>query len=104
MEREKDMECLYSIKNVMEIFSGKWSFLVLEELRNGPKRFNHINKVLNISTKSLTDTLKHLELHGIILREVYPTVPITVEYSLTEKGLAFDTVLDSMKSWAKLWI
>lgn len=104
MEREKDMECLSSIKNVMDIFGGKWSFLILEELRAGEKRFNQLNKSLNISTKSLTDSLKHLESNGIIHRKVLPTVPITVLYSLTEKGESFDVVLDSMKSWAQTWI
>lgn len=104
MNREKDVVCLNSIKNVMNIFGGKWSFLVLEELRGGPKRFNQINKSLDISTKSLTDTLKHLEQHGIINREVFPTVPITVQYSLTKKGTAFDQVLNSMKAWGNEWL
>lgn len=104
MERQKDVVCLNSIKNVMNIFGGKCSFLVLEELRGGPKRFNQINKSLAVSTKSLTDTLKHLEQHGIINREVFPTVPITVEYSLTKKGTDFDQVLNAMKAWGNEWL
>ncbi len=104
MNREKDVVCLNTIKNVMNIFGGKWSFLVLEELRGGPKRFNQLNKSLNVSTKSLTDTLKHLEQHGIINREVFPTVPITVEYSLTKKGTDFDQVLNAMKAWGNDWL
>ena len=99
-----DAVCLNSIKGVMEIFGGKWSFLVLEQLHIGTMRFNELNKALNISTKSLTDTLKHLEENGIIKRTVKPTVPVTVEYSLTEKGRAFDNVLLAMKEWGNQYL
>lgn len=98
-----DAVCLRSIRNVVEIFSGKWSFLVIEQLHIGTMRFNELGKSLQVSTKSLTDTLRHLEEHGIVRREVKPTVPVTVEYSLTEKGRGFDNVLIAMKEWDQEW-
>lgn len=99
-----DAVCLRSIRKVMDVFSGKWSFLVLEQLHIGTMRFSELSKTLNISTKSLTDTLRHLEAHGIINRKVFPTVPVTVEYSLTDKGRAFDSVLLAMKDWGNDWL
>ena len=99
-----DAVCLRSIRAVMEVFGGKWTFLVLEELHLGTMRFSDLQKALGVSTKSLTDTLKHLENHGIIRREAKPTVPVTVEYSLTEKGRAFDGVLLAMKDWGNEWL
>ncbi len=39
--------------------------------------------------------LKNLEANGILIREVFATVPPTVEYSLTKKG---DKLLPSIKS------
>ena len=59
---------------------------------------------MDVSTKSLTDTLRHLEDNGIVAREVIPTVPVTVHYSLTEKGRAFDSVLLAMKQWGGEWL
>ena len=85
-----DAVCLRSIRRVTEIFSGKWSFLM---------RFSELSRALGASTKSLTDTLRHLEVNGIIQRTVRPTVPVTVEYSLTDKGRSFDKVLLAMKEW-----
>ena len=79
-----DAVCVASIRGVMEIFSGKWSFLVMEQLHVGTMRFGDLRRALGVSTKSLTDTLRHLEAKGIIARTAYPTVPVTVEYSLTE--------------------
>jgi DNA-binding HxlR family transcriptional regulator len=99
-----DNACMKSIERVMGIFGGKWSFIIIDELHNGPRRFNQLNKNLNINTKSLTDALKHLEQHNIISRTVYPTVPVTVEYALTERGRAFDCVLDAMKDWSNRWL
>ena len=65
----------------------------------GTMRFSDLSKALNVSTKSLTDTLRHLEKNGIISRTVIPTVPVTVQYALTEKGRGFDQVLLAMKAW-----
>lgn len=39
--------------------------------------------------------LKNLEAYGILIREVFATVPPTVEYTLTKKG---DKLLPSIKS------
>ena len=98
-----DAVCLRSIKSTMDIFAGKWAFLVLEQLHIGTMRFNELQKALGASTKSLTDTLRHLEENGIVQREAKPTVPVTVEYTLTEKGRAFDPVLLAMKDWNNEW-
>ncbi len=46
--------------------AGKWSYLVLEQLHIGTMRFNELQRALGVSTKSLTDTLRHPEAHGIV--------------------------------------
>lgn len=98
-----DTLCVKSIKKVMDIFGGKWSFIIMGELHEGTKRFNEMNKNLEINTKSLSDALKSLESNGIITRTVYPTSPVTVEYSLTEKGRDFERVFIAMKEWGMKW-
>jgi len=99
-----DAVCLRSIKGVMDVFGGKWSFLVIEQLHIGTMRFSDLHRALGISTKSLTDTLRRLEENGIIEREVVATVPVTVNYSLTAKGIAFDSVMLAMKDWGNKWL
>ena len=101
---EKNHDCLQSIIAVMNIFGSKWTFIIINELNSGAKRFNQLRKGLNINTKSLSDTLKHLESNGIISRNVYPTMPVTVEYALTEKGRDFDSVLNAMRDWQMRWL
>ncbi|KRF03412.1 HxlR family transcriptional regulator [Paenibacillus sp. Soil766] len=93
-----------SICEVLQILNAKWAFLVLEELLNGPQRFNKLQRNLSIvKTQSLTDTLRHLEKNGLVHRKVYPTVPVNVEYSLTEKGNDFQTALKEMDKWVQKW-
>ena len=99
-----DQACLTSIQRIMDIFGGKWAFLVVEQLHIGKMRFSALARALGVNTKSLTDTLRHLEENGIVRREVVPTVPVTVNYSLTEKGRAFDAVLLAMKQWGETWL
>lgn len=99
-----DTMCVKSIKQIMEIFGGKWSFLIMGELHSGTKRFNEMNKNLGISTKSLSDALKSLESNGIITRTVFSTSPVTVEYSLTEKGRDFEQVFVAMREWGMKWL
>lgn len=59
-----------------------------------------MQKYLYISPRALTDTLRLLEKYYIISRSVYPTVPVTVEYKLTEAGLTFvDQVVLPINEW-----
>ncbi|WP_100406320.1 winged helix-turn-helix transcriptional regulator [Bacillus solitudinis] len=96
------IEC--SIEKALNIIGGKWSFLILRELFEGTKRFGEIQRAIHkISPKALTDTLRHLEEYGVITRKVYATVPVTVEYALTEKGHALNKILKEMKIWGSHW-
>ncbi|MCS7463166.1 helix-turn-helix transcriptional regulator [Paenibacillus doosanensis] len=89
---------------MLEILGAKWAFLVIAKLHKGPRRFQQLLRdVAVVRTQSLTNVLRHLENSGIVHREVYPSVPITVEYSLTEKGRDFQAALKEMENWAIRW-
>lgn len=104
MNPRDDILCVKSIKKVMSIFGGKWSFAIIGELHSGSKHFNELCKTLEISTKSLSDALKNLESNGVITRTVHETSPIKVEYALTEKGRDFENVFIEMKNWGVKWL
>ncbi|WP_397340237.1 winged helix-turn-helix transcriptional regulator [Paenibacillus qinlingensis] len=96
--------CVASISQVLQFLSGKWTFLVITELLKEPQRFNQLRRNLdNVNTKGLTDTLRNLEQHEMIKRKVFPTVPVTVEYSITEKGKAFSEVFNEINRWKTEW-
>ncbi|MGG4478564.1 helix-turn-helix domain-containing protein [Paenibacillus xylanilyticus] len=102
--RKEDEQCLISIREALEVVRGKWAILVLTLLSLGPQRFNQMRRYLdNVSIKSLTDVLRHLERHEVVNRQVFPTSPVTVEYSLTDKGRAYIPVLREMRIWGETW-
>jgi len=102
--KREETQDFSNICSVLQILGAKWAFLVIAELSKGPKRFKQLHRGLAIiKTQSLTDALRHLEQNGIVLRKVFPTVPVSVEYSLTEKGMDFRIALKEMDKWAARW-
>lgn len=53
-----------------------------------------------VSQKMLTQTLRALERDGLVIRTVYPTVPVTVEYRLTDLGLSLAETVSAIRTWA----
>lgn len=95
-------EC--SIEKALEVLDGKWTFLIIRDLFDGVKRFGELRKSLKgVSPKTLSLRLKELEKHDIIRRTAYPTVPPTVEYTLTEKGNSLRPIIKAMKLWGAKW-
>jgi DNA-binding HxlR family transcriptional regulator len=93
-----------NIEKTLNVIGGKWAFLVLRELFCEKKRFGELQRCIpSVSPRALTSTLRHLEEHGVLERHVYPTVPVTVEYSLTPKGIDLHQILKEMKLWAAKW-
>lgn len=96
------IEC--NVEKTLEVLSGKWAFLVLRELFDGTKRFGELQRnIADVSPRALTSTLRHLEEHGVLERQVFPTVPVTVEYTLTPKGADLHQILKEMKLWSAKW-
>lgn len=74
-------------RDLLDVVANKWSALAIGALAEGPLRFGELQRRLQgISPKVLTATLRRLEDHGLVHREVIPEVPLHVEYSLTEVG------------------
>ncbi|MFD2164793.1 winged helix-turn-helix transcriptional regulator [Thalassotalea euphylliae] len=89
------------IRNVVLQIGDKWSALILFALVDGADRFSSLKKrVVGISQRMLTQTLRDLEREGYVSRTVYPEVPIRVEYALTELGRKLVKPLYQLVSWA----
>ncbi|MDQ0112273.1 winged helix-turn-helix transcriptional regulator [Paenibacillus harenae] len=96
------IEC--NIEKTLDVIGGKWAFLVLRELFCGTRRFGELQRMIpSVSPRALTTTLRHLEEKGVLERKVFPTVPVTVEYTLTPKGEDLTHILKEMKLWAARW-
>jgi DNA-binding HxlR family transcriptional regulator len=54
-----------------------------------------------VSQKVLSQTLKKLERDGMVQRQVFATVPVTFEYSLTGLGVMLSEVIEPLCHWAE---
>jgi DNA-binding HxlR family transcriptional regulator len=78
----------------------KWSVLVLEELCESPRRFNQLRRLIPVTQKSLTATLRRLERSGIVERVVVSDRPVAVEYRITALGKTLRDPVDAILRWS----
>lgn len=87
---------------VLDRLADKWALLILDRLQREPVRFNQLRRdIKGISQKVLSQTLKKLERDGLLQREVFATVPVTVEYSLTPLGETLTETVSALAHWAE---
>ncbi|GAA2843252.1 HxlR family transcriptional regulator [Actinoplanes cyaneus] len=92
-------------RSIFSEVANKWSLLIIEFLGQRTMRFNELRReVGGISHKVLTQNLRTLERNGLVERTVHPTVPPSVEYSLTEAGDALRDVVDGMCGWTQTFL
>ena len=91
-------------RQLLDRLSDKWVTLVLCTLgeREEPMRYSEIARhIAGVSQKMLTQTLRSLERDGLVTRTVTPTVPVTVDYAVTDLGRSLLVVVRQMKVWAE---
>src|SRR5215469_6670136 len=82
-----DQKC--ALRPIMDRTTSRWSTLIVAALIAGPHRFAQLHaRVGGISQKMLSQNLKAPTRAGLVDREVAPTIPPQVTYSLTELGVS----------------
>ena len=92
-------------RRVMDLFSVKWTSLVLHALHHWPGgkcRTGDLQRALpGISKKMLIQTLRDVEQRGLVHRHVYNVVPPRVEYELTPLGRTFAQPIEMLYQWGE---
>ncbi|HWJ78378.1 MAG TPA: helix-turn-helix domain-containing protein [Niallia sp.] len=91
-------------EKAMGILSQRWTGLIIYQLLKGPQRFCSIESSIGISGRLLSERLKDLEQQGIVSREVFPEIPVRIEYSLTEKGYSLEPLMKEIEIWSQKWL
>ena len=94
------------VEGFQALISGKYRLRILWELRRGPLRYGELKVAIAasignkaIAARVLSRDLKELALRAMVDRHDRGTVPLHVEYSLTEVGKTFIPVLSSIHRW-----
>jgi DNA-binding HxlR family transcriptional regulator len=100
MTNKRQQEYTCAMEAALSVISGKWKMKILNQLRDGAKRYSEINRSIpGMTQKMLSQQLKELEEDGIVNRKVYPEVPPKVEYSFTELGAELMGVFKALEIW-----
>ncbi len=87
---------------VLQRIGDKWTPLIVQALKDGPRRFSAVRAAVEgVTPKVLTQSLRSLERDGIVARSVYAEVPVRVEYRLTPLGESLLVPLDAVRAWAE---
>lgn len=88
--------------DLLVVRPGKWTLVVIVQLREGTKRFNELRRNMGgVPQKSLSVTLRELERDGFVTRKAYATIPPRVEYDLTDLGHELLRLADDFKRFAQ---
>ena len=94
-----------AVRELLTKVGDKWSIFLILSLAQLPgerARFSEIERAIpGISQRMLTLTLRTLERDGLLTRELFPEVPLRVEYELTALGRSLLPPMWGLVDWVK---
>ncbi|MEY9905130.1 DNA-binding HxlR family transcriptional regulator [Catenulispora sp. MAP12-49] len=89
------------IAKALDLVGDRWTLLIVRELLAlGPCRHTDLrNGLPGIASNLLVERLRELEQAGLIQREAAPPPVATTLFSLTDRGLELESVLQELGRW-----
>jgi len=98
-----DDECR-RFQSSVELIGKRWSSGILMAVWQGAQRFSEIlAAVPGLSDRLLSARAKELEQLGLLRREVIPTTPVQIRYTVTERGDQLMRALQPLVGWGLRW-
>jgi DNA-binding HxlR family transcriptional regulator len=93
------------IRNTFGLIGKKFTVLILRDMMiYGKNRFNELlDSVEEINSKTLSLRLREMERDGLVMRHVYPEMPLRVEYELTDKARNLKPILERMGEYSTMY-
>ncbi|MFC2997813.1 winged helix-turn-helix transcriptional regulator [Acinetobacter sichuanensis] len=92
------------IARILSVIGDRWTFLIIRNAFMGVRRFDAFQQGLGVTRHVLSERLKRLVEHEILVKTPYKEKQERFEYQLTEKGHALYPVLLTMAHWAEQWM
>jgi DNA-binding HxlR family transcriptional regulator len=102
--KEPESPVCQHFQQAAELIAKRWTPQIVRSLLAGTRRFSDLRiGIPQISDRLLSDRLKELEAAGIVTRTVTPSMPVRIDYGLTERGQDLAGVMNELGSWAERW-
>ena len=93
-----------AFQSTVELIGRRWTGAIIRSLLSGSVRFGEVLvRIPGLSDRLLSERLRELEAAGIVVRTVYPEVPVRIEYHLTEKGHELEAIVAAIDGWTARW-
>lgn len=91
-------------QSAVELIGKRWNGAIVRSMLSGSVRFSDfLAQIPGLSDRLLSERLRELEAAGVIERNVYPDIPVRVEYRLTQRGRELDAIVRDISAWAERW-
>ena len=90
---------LLPVRDALDVLNGKWKIPIIVALLHGNYRFKELHRMVGVSPKMLSKQLKELEMHQLVKRTVYDTIPVSVAYELTQYAASLKNVIEALANW-----
>jgi|SRR5579884_580910 len=89
-----------ALASALEAVGERWTLLVVAALLDGPRRFGELqHDVEGIAPNVLTDRLRRLERHGLLVARPYSERPPRFVYELSATGAELADALALLAGW-----
>lgn len=104
--REGHPACCPYYHQAIELIGRRWTGAIVGVLiHRQALRFGEIAEAVpELSDRLLSQRMKELERHGVVMRTVLPGKPVRVRYELTEMGRELAPAVHELERWARRWL
>jgi len=96
------VEC--SIARALSVVGDRWTMMIVRDVFLGIRRFDAMQKDLDLTPHRLSHRLGKLVRDGILARVEYEKRPRRFEYRLTEKGIDLFPLIVVLNTWGDRWM
>lgn len=102
IEVDQQTYCIDPAGGVVDWLGKKWALPLIGVMGNRSRwRFNEVLEAIEgVGSKLLAERLLQAARIRLVVREVFPEIPVRIEYRLTERGAALRRALVPLLSWA----
>jgi DNA-binding HxlR family transcriptional regulator len=94
----EDLDCGITI--AMKVFGAKWKPCIISAINHGAKRPSELHRQIPTATPRVIDMqLSELVEYGVVSKNIFPGLPLHVDYSLTSFGKSVLPIVDLMDDW-----
>jgi DNA-binding HxlR family transcriptional regulator len=94
-----------SFQTAVELAGRRWNGAILLAAERGAHRYSEfLAAVPGISERVLAQRLRELEVAEVMIREVAPTTPVQITYTLTQRGQELALAIRPLVAWGERWL